>query len=66
MATATVTDSIGSGWLADAAAASCMDVYFHTARPAPVPTTAASSSKDPIQPRRMSANVLSSGWVACF
>src|SRR5204862_5713727 len=57
-ATATVTDSIGSGWFADAAPASCLDAYFHAARAPPVPTTVASSRTDPIRPRRLMSDAL--------
>src|SRR5512144_2947578 len=58
LAKATVTDSIGSGWFAEAAAASCMDVYFHAARPTPTDTTATSNRKDPIQLRRFIRDAL--------
>src|SRR5439155_1620130 len=57
-ATAAVTDSIGSGWFADAAPASCLDAYFHAARAPPVPTTVASSRTDPIRPRRLMSDAL--------
>src|SRR5262245_30525187 len=57
---ATVTDSVGSGWFAEAAWFSCMDAYFHTARPTPTATTMMSSREDPIQLRRFMINAFPS------
>jgi hypothetical protein len=57
-AKATVTDSIGSGWFAEAATVACIDVYFHAARPTPTDTTVTSSRKDPIQLRRFIRDAL--------
>ncbi len=64
LATATVTDSIGSGWLAYAAPAACIDAYFQTASATPVPTTATSNTEDLIQRRRFMSGVALSAWVS--
>src|SRR6185503_16518213 len=60
----TVTDSIGSGWFAEAATVACMDVYFQAARPTPTETTATSSRKDPIQLRRFMRDALPNASLA--
>jgi len=60
LATAIVTDSIGSGWLAGAASAARIDAYFHAARPTPVATTDPSRSRDPIHAERPAATMFPS------
>ena len=54
-ATATATDSIGSGWTAPAAADAASDERFHTARPAAIASTVSTRTKDPIHPAGRSA-----------
>ena len=58
VATATVTASIGSGWLAAAASASWTDAYFHAARPPPVRDDSHEQQKGPIQLRRFPRGAL--------
>jgi hypothetical protein len=48
-----VTDSIGSGWFAEAASAARREDRLEAARPAPVAATASSSREDPIQAREL-------------
>ncbi len=55
-AVATATDSIGSGWLAKPASEASIELLFQSASPAPIPSTAASSSTDPIH--RLRINLL--------
>jgi hypothetical protein len=53
VATAAVTDSIGSGWFADEAASFLRLVYFHAARLPPRSSTMATRTMDPTQPREL-------------
>ncbi|MBL8075665.1 MAG: hypothetical protein JNL29_14960 [Nitrospira sp.] len=48
-ALATVTDSLGSGWLAEAASSPWSDPYFHEAKPIPRRRTTKTRTIDPIQ-----------------
>src|SRR5690348_1354373 len=50
-ATAMVTDSMGSGWLAAAASAFRTEARFQATRPPAVTASATSRTADPVQPR---------------
>src|SRR2546425_4860042 len=71
-ATARVTDSMGSGWLAAAASARWMEARFQATRPLPVAASPSSSTAEPVRPRelenaRLIGDLLSvrTYWFSC-